>query len=89
MWLISPCIRQKGEGLIAAFAGPYVIIATYRLGMFPTVCAEAVETLGLRSCSSLIAVVNDVLTARRCSIVSPGEAGGAAVVGWVCMYVLC
>lgn len=32
----------------------FILVATYRVGMYPSVCVEAVEKLGKRACISVL-----------------------------------
>lgn len=40
------CIIQPDGGLIAVKTNAFILIATYKVGMYPSVCVEAVEKLG-------------------------------------------
>uniref|UniRef100_A0A8D0FNC0 Profilin family member 4 n=1 Tax=Strix occidentalis caurina TaxID=311401 RepID=A0A8D0FNC0_STROC len=43
------CIRGMNGGLIVVKTKAFILVATYRVGMYPSVCMEAVETLGKRN----------------------------------------
>ncbi|NWS58421.1 PROF4 protein, partial [Chunga burmeisteri] len=45
----SICLQNPDGGLIVAKTKTFILLATYRVGMYPSVCVEAVEKLGKRN----------------------------------------
>uniref|UniRef100_A0A8C0F2V8 Profilin family member 4 n=1 Tax=Bubo bubo TaxID=30461 RepID=A0A8C0F2V8_BUBBB len=45
----SICVQNADGGLIVVKTKAFILVATYRVGMYPSVCMEAVETLGRRN----------------------------------------
>lgn len=40
------CVIQPDGGLVVVKTKTFILVATYRMGMYPSVCVEAVEKLG-------------------------------------------